>query len=106
MRLIDADTLIKDLSYLYTKNHIPVDMRAKGILTTIMEQPTAYDVDKVVEQLETARDGYSTAKCMTATNTELVKRFIAKEKAMNLAIEIVKAGGSIELSEHTKSQGN
>ena len=35
MRLIDADTLVKDLSYLYTKNHIPVDMRAKEILTTI-----------------------------------------------------------------------
>lgn len=52
-----------------------------------------YDVDNVVEQLETARDGYSTAMCMTATNAELVKRFIAKEKAMNLAIEIVKAGG-------------
>jgi len=31
---------------------------------------------------------------MTATNAELVKRFIAKEKAMNLAIEIVKAGGN------------
>lgn len=56
---------------------------------------TAYDVDKVVEQLETARDGYSTAKCMTATNAELVKRFIAKEKAMNLAIEIVKAGENV-----------
>ena len=52
MRLIDADTLIKDLSYLYTKNHIAVDMRAKEILTTIMEQPTAYNVDKVVEELE------------------------------------------------------
>lgn len=59
---------------------------------------TAYDVDKVVEQLETARDGYSTAKCMSATNVELVKRFIAKEKAMNLAIEIVKAGGRDERS--------
>ena len=56
---------------------------------------TAYDVDKLVEQLETARDGYSTAKCMTATNAELVKRFIAKEKAMNLAIEIVKAGENV-----------
>ena len=52
MRLIDADTLIKNLSYLYTKNHIPVDMRAKEILTTIMEQPTAYDVDKIVKELE------------------------------------------------------
>ena len=27
-------------------------MRTKEILTTIMEQPTAYDVDKVVEELE------------------------------------------------------
>ena len=52
MRLIDADALIKNLSYLYTKNHIPIDMRAKEILTTIIEQPTAYDVDKVVEELE------------------------------------------------------
>lgn len=51
MRLIDADTLIKDLSYLYTKNHIPVDMRAKETLSKIMEQPTTYDADKVIEQL-------------------------------------------------------
>src|SRR5574344_465225 len=56
MRLIDADTLIKNLSYLYTKNHIPVDMRAKEILTTIMEQPTAYDVDKVVEEIKTLKE--------------------------------------------------
>lgn len=96
MRLIDADTLIKDLSYLYTKNHIPIDMKAKEVLTTVMQQPTAYDVDKVVEQLKTARDGYSTAQLMTAANAELVNRFIVKEKAMNLAIEIVKAGGRDE----------
>ena len=56
MRLIDADTLVKDLSYLYTKNHIPVDMRAKEILTTIMEQPTAYDVDNVVEEIKTLKE--------------------------------------------------
>ena len=56
MRLIDADTLIKNLSYLYTKNHTPVDMRAKEILTTIMEQPTAYDVNKVVEEIKTLKE--------------------------------------------------
>lgn len=54
MRLIDADNLIKDLSYLYTKNRIPVDMRAKKILTTIMEQPNAYDTDNIVDRLENA----------------------------------------------------
>lgn len=56
MRLIDAETLIKNLSYLYTKNHIPVDMRAKEILTTIMEQPTAYDIDKAVEEIKTLKE--------------------------------------------------
>ena len=56
MRLIDADALIKNLSYLYTKNHTPVDMRAKEILTTIMEQPTAYDVNKVVEELKIIKE--------------------------------------------------
>ena len=56
MRLIDADTLIKNLSYLYTKNHIPVDMRAKEILTTIMEQPTAYNIDKVVKEIKTLKE--------------------------------------------------
>lgn len=46
MRLIDADAL-KDtlLKYHYTTEH-------NQIFRYIDEQPTAYDVDKVVEQLE------------------------------------------------------
>lgn len=82
MRLIDDDTLIKDLSYLYTKNHIPVDMRAKKTLSTIMEQPTAYDVDKVVEQLKTD----SSVRLYGSGNSN--NYLIPLEKA----IEIVKAG--------------
>lgn len=89
MRLIDADTLIKNLSYLYTKNHIPVDMRAKEILTTIMEQPTAYDVDKVVKEINewtfNANIDVGGGKVM---NHNLIVR--------DIAIEIVKAGGSGE----------
>lgn len=84
MRLIDADVLIKDLSYLYTKNHIPVDMRARETLSTVMEQPTAYDVDKVVEQLENERKFWENAYDSN----------LGKEKARSYehAIEIVKAG--------------
>lgn len=52
MRLIDADTLIKDLSYLYTKNRIPINMQARQTLSTIMKQPIAYDVDELLKQLE------------------------------------------------------
>ena len=81
MRLIDADALIKNLSYLYTKNHIPIDMRAKEILTTIMEQPTAYDVDKVVERLELH-------SFELGTDT-LPVHYVR----LNEAIEIVKQGG-------------
>ena len=87
MRLIDADTLIKDLSYLYTKNHIPVDMRAKETLSTIMEQPTAYDVNKVVEKLEKirAKKTCNTEKCDT--------KEICSICVVDDAIEIVKQGG-------------
>ena len=81
MRLIDADTLIKNLSYLYTKNHIPIDMRAKEILTTIIEQPTAYDIDKVVEELELH-------SFELGTDT-LPVHYVR----LNDAIEIVKQGG-------------
>lgn len=96
-RLIDAEKLnfhcnyngdcSGDVSHCKECDNYVLDYR------DIQEQPTAYDVDKVVEQLTTARDGYSTAQLMTTADAELVKRFIAKEKAMNLAIEIVKAGG-------------
>ena len=90
MRLIDADTLIKDLSYLYTKNHIPVDMRAKETLSKIMEQPTAYDIGKVVTELNeldvTAIKRYEGG---TFGNYKGTDYYIKKSDA----IEIVKQGG-------------
>lgn len=93
MRMIDADEL---KTQLYESIMVNEDMDCLDFLrveSLIDAQPTAYDVDKVVEQLEKARDRYSTAKLMTVTNNELVKKFIAKEKIINLAIKIVKGGG-------------
>ena len=92
MRLIDADTLIKDLSYLYTKNHIPVDMRAKETLSKIMEQPTAYDADKVIEKLNNVKKyNLNLADMMLDIQANGTNRhFICLEDA----IEIVKAGGN------------
>ena len=85
MRLIDADALIKDFGYLYTKNRIPVDMRARTTLSTVMEQPTAYDIDEVVDELKKASCmarpvGWSNSKKIVETNT---------------AIEIIKSGGLV-----------
>ena len=93
MRLIDADTLIKNLSYLYTKNHIPVDMRAKEILTTIMEQPTAYSVDNVVKELNKLDvQAIKRYKGGTFGDYEGTDYYIKNSDA----IEIVKAGGENE----------
>ena len=81
MRLIDADTLIKNLGCLYTKNHIPVDMRARETLSTVMEQPTAYDVNTVVNQLE--------LHSFSLGITELPAFYVK----LSDAIKIVKGGG-------------
>ena len=88
MRLIDADTLIKKLSYLYTKNHIPVDMRAKEILTTIMEQPTAYNIDKVVKELYEER---TEILLSNDYECEIINYCIDN---FDKAIKIVKQGGT------------
>lgn len=65
-------------------------MRAKEILTTIMEQSTAYDVDKVVDQLEELTGEECTLhEC--GIRSERCKPCIAKK-----VIEIVKAGAKYD----------
>lgn len=101
MRLIDADKLnFSEQSY--NKSQM------KAILDFIDNQPTAYDVDKVVEQLKL------TSK--TALDLAIKRipgfRFMAPgfqaliDECFEETVEIVKAGGDIELSEHSKSQGD
>lgn len=52
MRLIDADALIEDV-----RKRPYIDKALSEIFETIIdEQPTAYDVEKVVEELEEASD--------------------------------------------------
>jgi hypothetical protein len=52
MRLIDADELIEDLKESYDECEIQTVLEYFGIYEFIKEQPTAYDVDRVVEKLE------------------------------------------------------
>lgn len=60
-RLIDADKLIQEMSEWYwdkekqkaAENDVsPMDLFTHLAITTVQEQPTAFDVDKVVEQLD------------------------------------------------------
>lgn len=75
MRLIDADDLNFQEQH-YNKSQM------KAILDFVDAQPTAYDVDKVVEQLE------ETKAYMLYENMNADVKWIDK------AIEIVKAGGN------------
>ena len=81
-RLIDADKLLEEL-----REYHPLSI-SYGILSDIEYFPTAYDVDKVIDELYTERF-YSSGlfKC----DEDLYEE--GKFDAYNDAIEIVKRGG-------------
>ena len=83
MRLIDADKLIHALA-----NDFIGGKKALG--QVIDEQPTAFDVDKVVEQLEKLADE-ANDKILEAGELQLY--YDGYEDAMRTAVEIVKGGG-------------
>lgn len=78
MRLIDADALNKDLKSVTSSNGTLVNTNT--ILCLLEVYPTAYNVDKVVEQLEELKGRYDIEEFG-------IKGVICK------AIEIVKGGG-------------
>lgn len=77
MRLIDADKIIDSLG--------GSDMDF-AIGAVIDEQPTVFDVDKVVEQLETR-------KTRAAALQKASEYFEGETDAFEVAIKIVKGGG-------------
>lgn len=86
-RLIDADKFTKQIVGTALVNNYPAT-KALALCKLIDSQPTAYDVDKVVEQLENERKFWENAYDSN----------LGKEKARSYehAIEIVKGGGTDE----------
>jgi hypothetical protein len=98
MRLIDADMLIEEIEKIALEVEQQTQSRrngktlAQGILfgfgamrKTVLEQPTAYDVDKVAAQLE--RDKFIDIE---TTLSDVHQGYNA---GISRAIEIVKGGG-------------
>ena len=88
-RLIDADVLIKQIWKKHKETEDSYDLcvdELKGvfcsIVATVDELPTAYDTDKVVEQLEAYSNADEAEQAGTIPVIELED-----------AIKIVKAGG-------------
>lgn len=83
-RLIDADELIKYIKIWEIGTSISSDQ--KEFIDCVSKQPTAFDLDKVVEQLKTK-------KTRTAALQKASEYFEGETDAFEVAIKIVKGGG-------------
>ena len=88
MRLIDADTLIESMKKTEDEHEKAMTCPSWwSAFNVISEQPTAYDIDKVVEKLEEIR-----AK-KTCNKEKCDTKEICRICVVDDAIEIVKNGG-------------
>ena len=70
MRLIDADTLADKFEQLKGEESL-ASMFAEEMVKAVEAQPTAYDLDKVVEDLEGLRDGNYDFNCCPYKDTNI-----------------------------------
>ncbi len=83
MRLIDADVFKQQIAGMaIVAGYSP--QKANRLCKLIDEQPTAYDIDKVVAKLEKKKDKLSEEGCCLSA------------KQIKDAIKIVKAGGNVK----------
>lgn len=85
-RLIDADDLIEYIKIWDIGNSISSDQ--KEFINCVNEQFTAFDVDKVVEQLETKK-----TRAAELTKKYTSEYFEGETDAFEFAIKIVQGGG-------------
>lgn len=86
MRLIDADEFQKQIAGIAILNNYPPN-KANALCELVDNQPTAFDVEKVVADLEQLKlDG--ACECWDGD--------MGEEHAIDMAIEIVKRGGRDE----------
>lgn len=91
MGLIDADKLKKDLESVTLSNGTLLNTNT--VLLLLDKYPTAYDVDKVVEQLEELKSQVPVNRILDDIIKDKPKE-LGQLIAYNKAIEIVKAGGN------------
>ena len=93
MRLIDADALKKDLKSVTLSNGTLVNTNA--VLYLLEEYPTAYDPDKVVEQLEKKIQTHARCIEYEKKNGTITEEFQQRKavEVLKKAVEIVKGGG-------------
>lgn len=94
MRLIDADEFTKQIAGMAIANGYPAD-KANKMCELIDCQPTAYDVDKVVEQMEelASCEESRAAEYDEAGKIDRMNIHDGKAAAYKNTIRIIKSGG-------------
>ena len=90
MRLIDADKLIEDMRDKWDMQDLYLPIHFKELL--IDEQPTAFDVDKVVVQLE-AQSKMNLKKGLIEVLPDEARPYLKAVESFDKAIEIVRRAG-------------
>ena len=93
MRLIDADEFQKQIAGMAILNNYPPN-KANALCELVDNQPTAFDVENVVSNLEQLKlDGACEDCGYCECLNECWDGDMSEEHAINMAIEIVKRGG-------------
>lgn len=95
MRLIEVDELMDFISEHAEQIQYAIEHKDMEILESLIKQiPTAYDVDKVLEQLKIeeklAEEEKKRCSCCSTTQWEEAKGYA---NGISVAIDIVKGGG-------------
>ncbi len=93
MRLVDADEFKKQIAGMAIVNNYPAD-KANKMCELIDCQPTAYDVDKVVERLKKVNEDDNICEKFIKNDRKRCKNARGCfDCAIRESIEIVKSGG-------------
>lgn len=100
MRLIDADLLLSSIDKRYNeKVNIVPDNLAEGFVQMeklIKEQPTSYDTDKIVKQIENIEVSKDSNGVVNGCNQGICRSDDCLKCLKKKVIEIIKAGGKDE----------
>lgn len=95
MRLIDADNIKGCAKYIKTNENFEPYIMVDDLVKVLDEQPTAYDIDKVVEELEIEKNKFSTLveQCNKTGDFVMAEIYSQMSSEYTTAIEFVKHGG-------------
>lgn len=92
MRLIDAEELKKQIAGMAIVNNYPAD-KANKMCELIDCQPTAYDLDKVIKDLEEYAHSDICGPCRSCRISDDIENIECENCGALGALEIVKGGG-------------